>query len=398
MPEEVRVLRLQEDVREELALLQDAVVAVHAALVPAAAVAGGFLVLLLHRRLLRHLHLHVLRPLDHRMPHRVAAAGRALPLAGGAVDDRLDVPVVDRGGLGAALHRRLLDLDWRRLHADARHRVGYAARAGALRRHRGTLLDQAGVHRIHLNLFRYDVTLVVRDRIDLDVPLVWFGRRRLLLPLLLKIVHIVPLYEALLLFEAVADLRAGARYAALDARVLLRVRFRLRAAALLVRRVGVGQSHLLPVHVTVVVEALLLDLVVVVDVMAVGLDVLPQGRRVGVPLWAARHFAAIGLVYGVGSGVLEPVRGVRVSFVAALDRADVGTLAGVRARVDLQILRSAEALVALEAVMRLLVRVRTYVDQHLVPAAVTKAYVRDTKVIFYRRVHTARAEGELTSR
>ena len=40
-----------------------------------------------------------------------------------------------------------------------------------------------------------------------------------------------------------------------------------------------------------------------------------QGGRIGVPLGTARYLAAVRLVHGVSSGVLEPVRGVGVSFV-----------------------------------------------------------------------------------
>lgn len=92
-----------------------------------------------------------------------------------------------------------------------------------------------------------------------------------------------------------------------------------------------------------------------------------QGGRIGVPLGTARYLAAVRLVHGVSSGVLEPVRGVGVSFVAAFDGADVRAFTGMRTGVNLQVFRSAEAFVALETVMRFLVRVRSNVDQHLVP-------------------------------
>jgi len=78
----------------------------------------------------------------------------------------------------------------------------------------------------------------------------------------------------------------------------------MRAAALLVGRVNVESTFLFPV---VIVEALLLNLVIVVHVMAIGLNVFPQGGRIGVPLRATWHFAAIGLVHGMCSGMLESV-------------------------------------------------------------------------------------------
>jgi len=78
----------------------------------------------------------------------------------------------------------------------------------------------------------------------------------------------------------------------------------MRAAALLVGRVDVESTFLFPV---VILEALLLNLVVVVHVMAIGFNVLPQGGRIGVPLRATWHLAAIGLVHGVRPGMLESV-------------------------------------------------------------------------------------------
>lgn len=139
----------------------------------------------------------------------------------------------------------------------------------------------------------------------------------------------------------------------------------MRTATLFIGRINVEPGFLLNVAV---VETLLLNLVVVVYIMAISFDMLSQGRRIGVPLRAARHFAAVRLVHGMGSGVLKPVRGVRIGFVATHDGADVGSLAGMRTRVDLQVLRPAEALIALEAMVRLLVRMCAYVDQHFVPA------------------------------
>ena len=102
--------------------------------------------------------------------------------------------------------------------------------------------------------------------------------------------------------------------------------------------------------------------------MPVGLDVFPEGRGIGVPLRAAGDLAAVGFVDGVGARVLETIGRVGVSLVAAGHRADVGTLARVGARVDLEVLRATERLGALEAAVRLLVRVRSYVHQHFVPA------------------------------
>lgn len=100
--------------------------------------------------------------------------------------------------------------------------------------------------------------------------------------------------------------------------------------------------------------------------MPVRFHVFAQGGRVGVPLGAARHFTAIRFIHRVSSGMLEPVRGVRVRLVTAFDRANVWTFTRMRTGVDLQVLRSAETLVALETVMRFLVRVCSHVDQHLV--------------------------------
>jgi len=139
----------------------------------------------------------------------------------------------------------------------------------------------------------------------------------------------------------------------------------MRAATLLIWRVHVEPGFLLNVAV---VETLLLNFVVIIYVMTISFDVFSQGRRIGVPLRASRHLAAVRLVHGMGPGVLEPVRGIRIGLVATLDGTDVGTLASMRTCVDLQVLRSAEALIALEAMVRLLVRMRAYVDQHLVPA------------------------------
>lgn len=101
--------------------------------------------------------------------------------------------------------------------------------------------------------------------------------------------------------------------------------------------------------------------------MLVGLGVLAEGGRIGVPLGATGHLAEVGLVDGVGASVLETIGRVGVGLVAALDGTNVGTLARVRARVDLEVLGAAEALVALEATVGLFVRVRPHVDQHFVP-------------------------------
>lgn len=211
-----------------------------------------------------------------------------------------------------------------------------------------------------MDSIRYDVIVIVHPWIDLHVLLVRLRRSDLFLlfPLLLEIVHVVPLDETLLFLEAVTSLGTGTRHAALDARILL-VRLGMRAAALLIWRIHVEPGFLLNVAV---VETLLLNFVVIIYVMTISFDVFSQGRRIGVPLRTSRYLAAVRLVHGMGPGVLEPVRGIRIGFVATLDGTDVGTLAGMRTRVDLQVLGSAEALIALEAMVRLLVRMRAYVD------------------------------------
>lgn len=79
-----RVLRLENKIREDLRFLEDAVVAVYAAFVPAATIAG-VLEFLLERRLL-YFHLQILRPLDHRVSHWIRVDCIFL-LARCAVDD-----------------------------------------------------------------------------------------------------------------------------------------------------------------------------------------------------------------------------------------------------------------------------------------------------------------------
>ena len=92
-----------------------------------------------------------------------------------------------------------------------------------------------------------------------------------------------------------------------------------------------------------------------------------QGGGIGVPFGTARNFATVRFVYGVSSGVLEPVGRVGVSFVAAFDGADVRTFARMRTGVNLEVFRSTEAFVTLETVVWFLVRVRSDVNQHFIP-------------------------------
>ena len=94
---------------------------------------------------------------------------------------------------------------------------------------------------------------------------------------------------------------------------------------------------------------------------------LAQGGGIGVPFGTARNLAAVRFVHGMGPGVLEPVGRVGVSFVAAFDGADVWPFARVRTGVNLEVFRSAEAFVTLETVVWFLVRVRSDVNQHLIP-------------------------------
>lgn len=184
----------------------------HATLVTTTAIGGVFAHILLGRYLL-DLHFQIFRSFYHRMSHWIANNDVFL-FAGRAVDNRLDVPVIDRADLTGAFDG-FLDFDGRRLHSDMRQRVGDMLRTGPrrdrLNRLRWALLDDrvvGYVHGIHLNSVRYYVTLVVNSRIDLHFLFVGLSRRDVLLflALILQVVHVIPLDEIPLLLEAVAGL------------------------------------------------------------------------------------------------------------------------------------------------------------------------------------------------
>lgn len=371
------ILRLHYQVRQYLRFFQNVIVAVNATLVSAATYARCRRAVCFLLGTLDDLHLHVLGSLYYRVPYRIAAVGNVF-LAGCAVHYRLDVSVVDGGDLTDGVGVFVLGLYRRRLHSDSRHvTLGHVTRTRLRRARRRFVVGRSVAgweQRCRFNFVRCNVTLVEYSRIaDFAVELVTLYRCQLLLFLiarLVQIVDVVPLNEFSLLLEAVARPRTR-RGRALEARVFLRVRG-LGAAALLRRYLE--PSFLLAA--VVVVEALLLNFVVVVNIVTIRLDVLSQGRRIGVTLRAAGHLAAVRLVDGVRSRVFETIRRVRVCLVATLDRTDVRPLAGVRSRVYLQILRSAETLVALETVVRLLVRVRPHVNQHFVPAITDESFLQ----------------------
>ena len=69
----------------------------------------------------------------------------------------------------------------------------------------------------------------------------------------------------------------------------------------------------------------------------------------------------------MSSGMLKSVRGIRVGLITTFDRTDIRAFTCMGTSVNFQILRSAETFITLKAMMRLLIRVRSDMDQHLIP-------------------------------
>lgn len=92
--------------------------------------------------------------------------------------------------------------------------------------------------------------------------------------------------------------------------------------------------------------------------------------------------------------VFEPIRRIRVRLVTSLDRTHVRLLARVRSNVNLKILGTRKALEALWALVRLLLGVRSNVDQHFV-AGVESAIRSWTSFPFAVVVHAAHRCGSM---